>query len=187
MSELWEIFVVFFKIGLYAYGGGPAMIPVMQAEVVGTRHWTTDNDFLTALAIGNSIPGPIAPKLALWMGSRLAGVPGAMVASIAVVLPGLILMSVFTSIFWSNADSPYLKGAAKGAGVAVIGLLAYVTYDQAAKLFLRDSGTWVKALENHIDWVIIVALAFGFVVWRPNLMMPIVIIAAALYGAFFMR
>lgn len=187
MEKLLEIFVVFFKIGLYAYGGGPAMIPVMQGEVVTNKGWVSDPDFRTALAIGNSIPGPIAPELAMWVGMRIAGVPGAAVAATAVVLPGIVLMGIFTTIFWSNADSPYLKGAAKGAGVAVIGLLAYVTYDQAAKLFLQDSGTWFKAVVNHYDWIIIVTLAFGFVVWRPNLMMPIVIIAAALYGAFFMR
>lgn len=186
--EIIDLFKVFFKIGLYAFGGGPAMIPIMQGEVVEGKAWVSDSDFRTALAIGQSLPGPIAPELAMWVGMRVAGVPGAIAAAVAVVLPGMVLMGFFTAIFWSNADSRILKGASKGAGVAVIGLLAYVTYDQAYKLFTKDTGgNWLKAFTAHPDWIVIIALAFGFVLWRPNLMMPIVVVSALVYGAIFMR
>ncbi|NJL92296.1 MAG: chromate transporter [Anaerolineae bacterium] len=187
MIELWELFRLMFKVGLYAYGGGPAMLPVMQAEVVEGQGWVSDADFRTAMAMSYSLPGPVAPQLALWVGWRVAGWPGAVLASFAVVLPGLLLMSVFMTFFWSSAQTAWLKGAAKGAGIAVIGLLAYVTYDQAFKLFARGTGGWVAGVTQHLDWVIIAVLSFALVLWRPTLMMPLTIAAAALYGALFIR
>lgn len=188
MDKLIEIFLIFSKIGLYAFGGGPAMIPIMQGEVVEGKQWVSDTDFRTALSIGNSIPGPIAPELAMWVGYRVAGVPGATVAVIAVIFPGLFLMGVLSAFFWSNADSPYLKGAAKGAGIAVIGMLAYVTYDQAYKVFVKGSAdNWLQGLSLHWDWVLIALAVFFAVLWRPNLMMPLVMLSAAAYGALFLR
>ena len=76
----------------------------------------------------------------------------------------------------------------KGAGIGVIGLLAYITYNQAFKAFVGKSNlTWLDGLRAHPDWVIIAALAFALAIWRPNLMVPLVVIASGVYGAFFIR
>jgi chromate transporter len=126
--------------------------------------------------------------MSFWVGWQVAGLAGGIVATFALILPSILLMTIFIRFFWSNADNPYLKGAASGAGIAVIGLLAYVTYDQAFKIFTKNTeGNWLKGLSAHLDWVAIVVIAFARVVWRPSQMMPLVIAGAAIYGAFFLR
>lgn len=188
MGLLWELFTTFFKIGIFAYGGGPAMIPVMQVDVVDGNEWVTDEDFGTAVAIGYSLPGPIAPKMAFWAGLQTAGIWGGLIAMFAVVLPSILLMGVATQLLWNNIDSnAYLAGAAKGASIGVIGLLAYVTYNQAFKTFGVKSTGWPEALTSHVDWLVLVIVIFALVLWRPGLMIPLSIAISALYGAFFLR
>lgn len=189
MPLLLDIFITFVKLGLIAYGGGPAMIPVMQASIVNQKGWVTDEDFRTALAMGNSLPGPIAPQMAFWTGMQVSGVVAGIVAAVAVVAPSLFLMFLLTIFFWNNIDNnTYLKGAAKGAGIGVVGLLAYVAYDQAYKVFVKGAASnWWEGLRAHPNWVILVAVVFALSLWRPTLMVPVSIIGAAVYGAIFLR
>jgi len=75
---LLRIFIAFAKVGLFGYGGGPSMIPLMQEEVVDAHHWLSTEEFVDALAMGNALPGPIATKMSLYVGYKLAGMPGAL-------------------------------------------------------------------------------------------------------------
>jgi len=187
MNLLIEIFFTFAKLGAIAYGGGAAMIPVIQAEVVEAKNWVKDDDFRTALAIGNTLPGPIAPQMAFWTGLRVAGFPGAVLALIAVQLPGVTAMFLISSFFWSRmGENVYLSGAARGASVGVVGLLGYVAYDQAFKVFARGVG-WRQGLAAHPNWVVLVLVVFALSVWRPTWMVPLSLIGSAVYGAFFLR
>lgn len=190
MGILWQLFVTFVKLGTIGYGGGPAMIPIIQSEVVESHGWVTDADFRTGLSAGYMLPGPIAPKMAFWVGLQQYGILGALVATLGVLLPNLFLMFLLSTFFFSSFSqgNKYLEGAAKGASIGVVGLLAYVAYNQAHKVFARGyEGGWLTGLTQNPVWVLIVIAVFVLSVWRPTVMVPLSLIGAALFGAFFLR
>ncbi|MFP4321531.1 MAG: chromate transporter [Anaerolineales bacterium] len=189
MALLWELFTTFMKLGTIAYGGGPSMIPIIEADVVSGKGWVTDADFRTALATGYGLPGPLATKMAFWVGLQVAGWAGALVATAGVVIPSILMMAVAVTVLWENmGNNSVLRGAAKGASIGVVGLLAYVVYDQAFKVFARDhGGSWLAGFRAHPDWIALVIVVFGLALWRPALMVPLSIIGAAIYGAIALR
>ncbi|GAY77202.1 chromate transporter [Sporolactobacillus inulinus] len=87
----WQLFLAFFIPGILGYGGGPASIPLIENEVVGHYHWMTVTEFSNVLAFGNTLPGPIATKMAGYIGYEVAGVLGSLVAEFATVAPSLVL------------------------------------------------------------------------------------------------
>jgi chromate transporter len=186
---LLEIFLSFAKLGAIAYGGGPAMLPLIQAEVVEGRGWVSADDFRSAIGAGFALPGPIAPKMAFWVGLQAGGLPGGILAVIGVLLPNLTAMFLLTRFFFHDMrDNPIISGAVKGAGIGVIGLLAYITYNQAMKAFVSgENTTWLNGLRAHPDWIIIALLAFALAMWRPTLMVPLIVLMSGVYGAFFIR
>lgn len=188
MRVLLELFMSFFKIGLVAYGGGPAMVPVIETEVVTRRGWIDPTDFRTAISLAYTLPGPITPQLAFWTGWRVAGLPGGIVAWVAMELPSISAMYLIGRFFWGAMDSNvYLRGAAQGAGIGVVGLLWYLAYQQARGVFVGASGGWSEGIRNHADWLVIVMVVFLAALWRPTLMVPISLIACMVYGALFLH
>ncbi|WP_042222262.1 chromate transporter [Oceanobacillus manasiensis] len=105
----WEIFVAFFIPGILGYGGGPASIPLVENEVVGRFEWMSVQEFSEMLALANALPGPIATKLAGYIGYDVGGVLGATVGLFAAVAPSLILMILLLRILFKYKDSPKVK------------------------------------------------------------------------------
>ncbi|TYS59837.1 chromate transporter [Sutcliffiella horikoshii] len=105
----WEIFLAFFIPGILGYGGGPASIPLVENEVVHRYGWLSVSEFSEVLALGNALPGPIATKLAGYIGYEQAGVLGAAVGVFATVAPSLILMIALMSLLYKFRDSPKVK------------------------------------------------------------------------------
>lgn len=122
---LLQLFWAFAKVGLLGFGGGPSMLPLMQAEVVNAG-WLTDEQFLEGLAVGNALPGPIATKMAVYVGWEEAGVLGASAALAGVILPSAGLMLALAGVLTALKDHPLMKGALNGARPAVVGMLFYV-------------------------------------------------------------
>ncbi|HLS07665.1 chromate transporter [Lentibacillus sp.] len=105
----WNMFIAFFIPGILGYGGGPASIPLVENEVVQRFEWMSVQEFSEVLALANSLPGPIATKLAGYIGYEVAGIPGAVVAVFATVAPSLILMILLLGILYKYKDSPKVK------------------------------------------------------------------------------
>ncbi|MFE7063707.1 chromate transporter [Sutcliffiella sp. NPDC057660] len=105
----WEIFLAFFIPGILGYGGGPASIPLVENEVVHHYGWLTVSEFSEVLALGNALPGPIATKMAGYIGYEQAGILGAAVGVFATVAPSLILMIGLMSILYKFRESPKVK------------------------------------------------------------------------------
>ena len=93
-KALWQLFSTFFRIGLFTFGGGYAMIPLIQREAVEKHGWVTDDDILEILAIAESTPGPIAINSATFVGFRVGGVLGSACATLGVVLPSFVIISL---------------------------------------------------------------------------------------------
>lgn len=109
MMLYWHIFLAFFIPGILGYGGGPASIPLVENEVVDRYEWLTVQEFSEVVALGNSLPGPIATKMAGAIGYEVGGIPGAIVGIFATVAPSLILMVCLLGLLLKYKDSPKVK------------------------------------------------------------------------------
>lgn len=132
-----DIFIAFFRSGILGFGGGPSTIPLVHKEVVGTFNWMTDEEFSDVLSIGNTLPGPIATKMAGYIGYRVGGWRGLVTALIATVLPTVVLMVLFLGRFNQYKDLDFVKGMTNGVVPIVAVMLAVMTWD------------FLKNLKNH--------------------------------------
>jgi len=128
---------------MLGYGGGPSSIPLVHKEVVDKYKWMNDDEFADVLALGNTLPGPIATKMAGYIGYRVSGVIGMIIGVLATIVPTIILMVVLLTSLASFKDQPWVSGMTK-AVVPVVGvMLATLTWDFFKKS--KDSLGWLPA------------------------------------------
>ena len=125
-----DLFVGFARVGALGFGGGPSMLPLMKAECIDAG-WVSDERFVEGLAIGSALPGPIAVKMAGFVGWNVAGAPGALAALLGVCLPALALMGVLSAVIYRFRDHPWMEGGLRGAKAAVVGMLFWVAVELA--------------------------------------------------------
>ena len=122
-----QLFLTYLKIGFFGFGGGYAMLSLIQNETVVRHAWITGAEFSDILALSQMTPGPIAINSATYIGYTVAGFPGAVAATSAVFLPCLLLMILITRFVLRLKENPYLKGAIAGIRPVVIGMIAAAT------------------------------------------------------------
>jgi chromate transporter len=120
-----QLAVSFGKVGLFGFGGGPAFIPLIEREVTD-RRWLDRPGFLDAFAFGNTLPGPIATKLAGYVGYRVAGWAGATSALLALTVPTIVAMIALAELYFANQDAAAVQGFLRGLRPVVIALLLQV-------------------------------------------------------------
>jgi chromate transporter len=174
MGIYWSLIISFFKTGLFGYGGGPSIIPLVEKEVVTNYHWLTQEEFIDMLAMANALPGPIATKMAICVGLKVGGPFGAVAALTAHLLPSTILIVVFTSLYFKYRSVPSVQGITRGVRPVVVALLLVTV----AHLAPKSVFTW--------DTFIIAVACFA-VVFYLNIHPIYTIIAAALFGLFYYR
>ncbi|ADU29247.1 chromate transporter [Evansella cellulosilytica] len=160
-----DIFFAFLRVGLLGFGGGPSSIPLFQKEVVEKYKWMTDEEFSDILAIGNTLPGPIATKMAGYLGFRVAGVVGMVNALIASVIPTVVLLILLFTYLASYRDQPWVHGMTHGVIPVVAVMMATLTYGFVKKS-TKDFG-WLISIALIIFSVIfisIIGLHPGFVI-----------------------
>ncbi len=175
---LWELFVVFARVALFSWGGGPASMGLMQREVAAAG-WASPEEFADALAIGNALPGPIAPQVSAYIGYKLAGLAGAVSAVTGTVLPTTLLMLVMIVFFFGIKDSPTVAAMLKAVRPVIVGLLLWTAYTMAFSVFNAKSG-WSAGLLGNWDKVIIALAAFVVLTFTEINPVWLVIVAAAL-------
>lgn len=131
LNAVLALFLSFFKIGCVGYGGGPSMVPLIKNEVVNIREWMTLVDFTDILAIGNVLPGPVATKLSTVIGYEIAGPCGAVAATVAIILPGALLLILLLNSLDRVKDNPKIKSMLCGLRPVVVAMLAYAAYDMS--------------------------------------------------------
>jgi chromate transporter len=173
MTGLVDIAVAWGRVGLFGFGGGPGMIPMMQAECVQTHGWLTEEQFLEAIAASSALPGPIAVKMSVLVGSQVGGIPGALAALLGVTVPAITLMTVLTGALMQFRSAPAVSGAMRAVQPAVIGLLAWTVVSLAPDGIRSLSGALIAggalaalALKVHPAAVIVAAMAIGAVFLR---------------------
>lgn len=138
MKELWEIFRVAFRVGIMTFGGGYAMLPILQREVVENRHWVSEEEVLDYYAIGQCLPGIIMVNTMIFIGEKRKGRIGGIVAALGTTCPALIIITVIAALLTGFADVPAVKNAFAGIRVCVCVLI----FNAVLKL-------WSKSV---IDW-----------------------------------
>ncbi|MDP4552583.1 chromate transporter [Guptibacillus hwajinpoensis] len=170
----WDIFVAFFIPGIVGYGGGPASIPLVENEVVGRFGWMSVNEFSEMLAMANALPGPIATKMAGYIGFQQGGVLGAFVGVFATVAPSLILMILLLSLLTKFKNSPKVKkmtALIRPTIAILLGVMAFqffTTSYEGAGLYqtiflIGASYVLMERMKVHPAFVIVGSLAYGAV------------------------
>ena len=123
IKELWRLYTAFFKIGLFTFGGGYAMLPMIEKEVVEKNKWATLEEVMDYFAIGQCTPGVIAVNTATFIGHKNRGILGGIVATLGVVTPSVIIISLIATVLNSVYQNAIVKSAFKGIGIAVCAIL----------------------------------------------------------------
>ncbi|MCC3144021.1 chromate transporter [Halanaerobium sp. Z-7514] len=123
MKKLFKIFFIFFKIGLFTFGGGYAMLPIIKRELVDNLNWITESDILDYYAIGQSTPGIIAVNTATMTGYNLKGIKGALAATSGFIMPSLIIITIIASYFARFQEIELFQHAFSAIQIAVVALI----------------------------------------------------------------
>ncbi|WP_210365781.1 chromate transporter [Bacillus sp. REN3] len=128
-----DIFLAFLRVGLLGYGGGPSSIPLVHKEAVERYKWLDSDEFSDILALGNALPGPIATKMAGYIGYRVGGVVGMLTALAATIVPTIILMILLLTVLNTYKDEAWVRGMAEAVVPVVAVMLAVLTWDFVKK------------------------------------------------------
>ena len=145
MRILWELFASFARIGALTFGGGYAMIPLLEREIVDRHHWATEEELMDYYAVGQCTPGIIAVNVATFVGYKIAGNLGGVIATLGVVTPSLLIIMLIASVLQNFADVPAVKSAFAGIRVCVSVLI----FNAVLKL-------WKKAVVDKAALVLFV-------------------------------
>ena len=167
MRELVEIFWSFLKIGAFTFGGGYAMIPLIQHEVINNRKWLTEKEFVELLTIAQAAPGPISLNTAVFVGYKYRNYCGAVAAVLGVVIPSFVILLLVAIFFANIRDNKWVDAAFKGMRPAVVALIVAP----------------IVGLTKGLHWVLIaVAAATALTVWYFGFSPVWVLIGGALGG-----
>ena len=133
LKTLWELFSIFFKIGLCTFGGGIAMLPILERELVEKRNWVESNELLDYFAIGQSTPGIIAVNVATFVGYKRAKIIGGCIATFGMVCPSLIIITLIALFISNFADIVWVQKALVGINVAVAAILTSAVFSFSKK------------------------------------------------------
>lgn len=122
--ELLKMFLTFAKIGVMTFGGGYAMLPILQREIVEKNGWATESELTDYFAIGQCTPGIIAVNTATFIGHKKKGIIGGIVTTLGVVFPSVVIISVIAAFLTNFADIPAVKNALAGVNACVVALIA---------------------------------------------------------------
>jgi chromate transporter len=172
MGTQWDLFIAFFRVGMLGYGGGPGSIPLIHKEVVDKYKWMSDEEFGDLLALANTLPGPIATKLAGYIGHNVSGFFGMLNATLASIIPTIVLMIVLLTSLSSINELAWVQGMT-AAVIPVVGVMLAVLTWQFFNKAVKGMG-W---LQTVIMSIAIFALLY-FLNVHPGIVIGILLITA---------
>ena len=122
-ASLWTLFWTFVKMGVMTFGGGYAMLPILQREVVESKRWATEEEIMDYYAIGQCTPGIIAVNTATFVGYKRKGIPGAIMATLGMVFPSLVIITIIAAFISNFSDLPVVRNAFAGVRACVCVLI----------------------------------------------------------------
>ena len=170
LQTLWDIFIAFTRASNLGFGGGPAVIPLIQQEAVDKYQWMNNQEFTDALAAANALPGTIATKIAAIIGYKVGGWGGALMGLMGTVIPTALVIILLSTLMLKYSQSPHLKGMLKAVRPVVVVLVAYTAWEMGRNSF-PGVVTWVIAVitavalltfKVHPAVLIVCAMTFGY-------------------------
>ncbi|MBS4024041.1 MAG: chromate transporter [Clostridia bacterium] len=169
-----DLFMAMVRSGLVGFGGGLGSVPIIRAEVVDVYEWMSNEEFAEVLALGNTLPGPIATKLAVFIGYKQAGIMGAFAGVVGIVLPTAILIIILAKQYITYKDSPIIAGMMTAVKPVVVILMLQVAFEIGQKSFPNYfnyalaglSAIAIFYFKIHPGYVILGALVFGALLVR---------------------
>ncbi|EKD81084.1 MAG: hypothetical protein ACD_39C01987G0001 [uncultured bacterium] len=178
MQELWQIFLSFFKIGMFTLGGGYAMLPLIQREVVEKRQWVDNKEFIELLALAQTAPGPMAVNAAVFVGYKRKSVAGSLVATIGITLPSFLIILVIAMYLVSFRENRYVESFFKGIRPAVVALIAAPLYSLGKAMKISWGGILLATS---------IAMAIAFAGVSPAIMVVLAALLGLLHGLYTKR
>lgn len=173
MMLLFKLFITFFKIGLFTFGGGYAMIPMISDEVIANG-WATQQLLTDFIAISESTPGTFAINVATFIGMDQMGVIGAVLATLGVIMPSFIIILIIAKFFGKFSDNKYVKAFLWGVRPVVVGLIMSATFSIAqSQLVTTTTINSAKELIAAIDWRAVGIFVGVFIVSRLKKVHPV--------------
>ena len=145
-----DLFLTFFKIGAFTFGGGYAMLPFVEQEVLA-HEWMTLNEIIDFIAVSESTPGPFAINVATYVGTHTAGLAGAFMATLGVILPSFIIILIIAQAYEKFRDSIAVKSVMSGLRPAVVGLIGAAVLTVAQSVFLGNESQPVKSTQLAVS------------------------------------
>lgn len=167
LKKLFSVFLVFFRIGAFTFGGGYAMIPLISKETVENKKWISDEDILEIVAIAESTPGPIAINASTFIGYRVAGFFGAVCATLGVVMPSFLIIFLLSFVINEFKDNRIVKYAFEGIRAGVLALILKALFTM-----------YSKNAKNLISYIIMASVFVLVVVFDVNILICILGCAA---------
>ena len=164
-----QLFWSFFQIGMFSIGGGMAAMPLIQNQVVDLHHWLTLTEFTDLITIAEMTPGPIAINSATFVGIRIAGVPGALIATFGCILPSCVIVSLLAWIYFKYKELTVIQGVLAGLRPAVVALIASAGLSIFTLAIWGKSGFSINVQSiNYISLLIFGVAIFILRKWKPN-------------------
>lgn len=170
---LFSMFITFFKIGAFTFGGGYAMIPIIQEELVDKKKWIDDDEFMDAIAVAQGSPGPVAVNTSIYVGYKIKGLPGAISATLGTVLPSLLIILAIAMFFYQYRENAIIDKVFLGIRPAVVALILSAVYKMMKKskfgykMLLISLGTVLIIVFFSISPIyLIIAAGIGGIVYN---------------------
>lgn len=168
-----ELFMTFFKIGSFTFGGGYAMIPLIEREVVENKKWITEEEIVDVFAVAQSLPGAVAINSSTFIGYKIAGKKGAAAATLGVILPSLLIITLIAMFFSRVQDNPVVRAVFSGIRPAIVGLISVAAVNISKASIIDKIGLFLAAaavvlvavFDVQAIFVILAGAAVGLVVY----------------------
>lgn len=154
MNIYWQSFLIFFKIGAFTLGGGYAMIPLIENEVVDKKNWISREDFLDILAIAQSAPGVMAANISIFVGYKLRGIRGSIITTLGAILPSFLIILAIALFFHNFKDNAVIEKIFKGIRPAVVALIAAPTFGMAKSARINRYTVWIPVISALLIWLL---------------------------------
>ena len=170
-KKLWRMFTIFFRIGAFTIGGGYAMLPLIEREVVENEQWVTREEIIDVFAVSQSLPGVIAINSSMFIGYKIAGIPGLIMASLGVILPSFLSILAIAFVLIKIRDNIYISKAFTGIRSGVTALIA-LTAIKLGQATIKDKFGFLVAViafvsivvfDIHAYWMILFGALAGFI------------------------
>ena len=189
MKKYWQLFITFARIGLFTIGGGYAMLPMMQSELVERHGWATEQEMMDYYALAQCTPGPIGVNMATYVGYEMSGIPGSIFTTLGFVAPSIIIIIIVSLFLQKFRENRYVESAFYGLRPASSGLIASAALSVAIVALLAEDWS-LAALPGCIRWPAVALAVFLFIVtnlkktkkWHPIVFLGFSAVVGIVFG-----